>query len=329
MKDPAPEKALAYRDALFSVREYVLPEEQKRIDGSLMPAIEAELRSGRARSGRHSIDKVLTAIGPDAGAMLANLLSEPIASYPVVAELLAKVGDETARNKGAAALIARARKEKDSRPAMWVAIGGLGGPEATKFMQETAVGPDKEKAVSAVRALRERRDPTVLPFALKVAADPKADKLIRDEMFGVIESIGGLEARKGLLTIISTDKEELVRYRAFEVIVETSKADGIIPALEAFPAGVAYKKVDVDDLLVKLIEKVGEPARPVLVKALESRSPLTRMTAVMALEQIGKAPDAPALQKIAKDSTALKGFPPGDTIGKEASRVAEVVKKKA
>ncbi len=57
----------------------------------------------------------------------------------------------------------------------------------------------------------------MLPFALKVAGDPKADKLVRDEMFGVIEGIGGLEARKGLLAIISSDREELVRYRAFEV----------------------------------------------------------------------------------------------------------------
>ena len=32
--------------------------------------------------------------------------------------------------------------------------------------------------------------------------------------------------------------------------------------------------------------------------------------------------------KIAGDSTSLKGFPSGETIGKEASRVAEALKKK-
>ena len=42
----------------------------------------------------------------------------------------------------------------------------------------------------------------------------------------------GLEARKGLISIISSDREELVRYRAFEVVLSTSKAEGIIPALE-------------------------------------------------------------------------------------------------
>ena len=80
---------------------------------------------------------------------------------------------------------------------------------------------------------------------------------MRDEMFGVIEGIGGLDAEKGLLGIISSDKDEIVRYRAFESILAARKADGIQPGLEAFPASAAYKKVDVDDLLVKLIEKQG------------------------------------------------------------------------
>jgi HEAT repeat protein len=341
MKDPAPEKSLAARDALFSVRAYASVEEQKQIDSALLPAIASDLRSGHLRNGRHSIEKVLSAIGPDSGSMLADVLADPVpvASYPLAAELLGKVGDETARNRGAAALIARAKKQektdktektKDNAisPSMWKAIGAVGGPVATKYLQDKALGANRDEAALAVRALGQRRDPTTLPFALKVAADPKADKLIRDERCGVIEGIGGLEARRGLLSIISSDREELVRYRAFEVVLSTSKSEGIVPALDAFPAGVAYKKVDVDDLLVRLIEKLGAPARPMLIQALDSHAPLTRMTAVMALEQIGARDDAAALTKIASDSTALKGFPPGETIGKEASRVAEALKKK-
>ena len=191
---------------------------------------------------------------------------------------------------------------------MWKAIGSIGGPVAVKYLEERRWAP-----IATRRRWRcapgQRRDPMILPFALKVAADPKADKLIRDEMFGVIEGIGGLDARKGLLAIISSDREELVRYRAFEVVLSTSKAEGIIPALDAFPAGAAYKKVDVDDLLVRLIEKLGATARPTLLQALDSHAPLTRMTAVMALEQVGGRGDAPALTKIAGDSTSLKGFP--------------------
>src|SRR6478736_3724586 len=59
------EKALAYRDALFSLRQSVPADVQKQIDGVLLPAIEAELKAGKVRQGRHSLDKMLTAIGND------------------------------------------------------------------------------------------------------------------------------------------------------------------------------------------------------------------------------------------------------------------------
>ena len=193
----------------------------------------------------------------------------------------------------------------------------------------SAGGRSNEEAQLATRALGERRDPTVLPFALKVAADPKADKTVRDEMFGVIETIGGLQAQKGLAEIISSDKEEIVRYRAFESMLAAGKADAIQAGLEAFPASATYKKVDVDDLLVKLIEKLGQPARPALIKTLGSRAPLARMTAAMALEQVGRAPDAPELEKLAGDSSPVKGFPAGDTVGKQATRAADAAKKRS
>ncbi len=329
MHDPSGEKALAFRDALFSLRQFADAEEKEKIDGILLPAIEHDLVSGRLRQGRHSIDKMLTAIGVGGASMLAKVLGEPTPAYPMAAELLGRVGDEAARAKGAAALVARARKERVIPPAMWKAIGTIGSPAAVKFLEEKSQDPNRETAVSAVRAMRERRDATILPLALKVAADPRADKLVRDEMFGVVESIGGIEARQGVLGVIASDKEEIVRYRAFEVLLAISKADGISPGLEAFPAAVAYKKVDVDDLLVKLIEKLGAPARPALVKTLASKSPLARMTAAMSLEQIGRAGDAPALEAVAKDGATVKGFPPGETVGKAAARAAEAVKKKA
>jgi len=327
-KDSAPEKALTYRDALFSLRALGQAEDQSRIDAALMPGIEQELRTGRVRNGRHSIEKILTAVGPSAGAMLVKLLGEPIVGYPQVAELLARVGDEGTRQKGAENLVARAKAHKPITDQMWKSIGILGGPVALKFLEDRIANGKGDEAVSAVRALQQKREPAALPFALKTAGDSKADKSIRDEMFGVVEGIGGLEARDGLVRIIQTDKEELVRYRAFESLLAVSKQDGVLPGLEAFPASAPYKKVDVEDLLVKLIEKLGPPVRPVLVKALESKFPLARMTAVMTLEYVGKSEDVPALERVGKDSTTIKGFPAGATVGKEAARVADLLRKK-
>lgn len=332
MKNPSPEKALAYRDALFSLRAAAPPEEQKRIDDALLASVEGEMKAGKPRQGRHSVDKMLTSIGAGSGAMLVAVLATPEAPYLPAAEMLGKVGDEPTRDKGAAALIARApqiRAAEKSPEKLDRAVGVIGGPTAVKYLEHEVSAGKPEDALIATRALSERRDPTVLPFALKIAADPKANKALRDEMFGVVETIGGLEAEKGLLGIISSDKEEIVRYRAFEAVLGARKAEGIVPALEAFPASATYKKVDVDDLLVKLIEKLGQSARPALVQALGSRVPLARMTAVMALGQMGGPAQAAALAKLTSDSATIKGFPAGDTVGKEAAQAAEAVKKRS
>ncbi|MDB4980336.1 MAG: hypothetical protein JWM82_1088 [Myxococcales bacterium] len=337
MKNPSPEKALAARDGLYSLRQFVTPEEQKQIDAALVPALEADLTAGHLRQGRHSVDKMMTAMGPAGADMLARVLAASDAQFPQAADLLGKKGEPPAREKGGAALVARAKSlaggkkktGKESPEPLFKALGAVGGPSAVKFLEDKVTGSDKDEAALAVRALQERRDPAVLPFALKVAADPKADKIVRDEMFGVVETIGGLEARRGLAEIIATDKEEIVRYRAFESALAAAKVEGIVPALEAFPPSLTFKKVDVDDLLVRLVEKLGPPARPALTQALASKAPLARMVAVLTFEQLGKASDAAALEKLAGDSGSVKGFPAGDTVGKEAKRVADALKKKS
>lgn len=326
-KAAPPEKALAFRDALFSLRGFARPDTEKVIDAFLLPALEAQLRGGRAVTGRHSIEKMFTAFGASSTEALVGLLAEPVgaATEATVAELLAKLGDDSARERGAANLVARARKEHPISDVTWRSIGLLGGPSATRFLGEQIESGRHAEATAAARALQQRREPAMLPLALKVAADPKADRTVRDEMFGVVESIGGLVARDGMLHVIASDREEIVRYRAFESLLAVAKEAGIVAGLDAFPSGAGYKKVDVEDLLVKLIEKLGASARPELLKALASKSPLTRVTAVMTLERLGKAADRDAIGPLMKDTTTVKGFPAGDSIGKEATRVAGIV----
>lgn len=328
MKDVSSSSSLAYRDALFSLRELSGNDEKAQIDAVLIPSVIEELRSGKVRNGRHSVEKILTATGASAGNQLAALLAEPIPGYPAVAELLGRIGDEVAREKGGAALVKRAFAMHPVPDAMWKSLGVVGGSSVVTFLQGQIQSGVKDVALPAVRALQQRRDPSLLPYALKIAGDGKAEPALRDEMFGVVETIGGPQAKGGLVHIIETDPKEMVRYRAFESLLTVAKQDGIIAGLEAFPASATYKRVDVDDLLVKLCEKLGAPARPVLVAALQSKQPLARMAAVMTLEQIGKAPDAAALEKIGKDTTMIKGFPAGETIGKAALHAAGIVRGK-
>jgi hypothetical protein len=213
----------------------------------------------------------------------------------------------------------------------------VGGKAVTLFLVQKATTGPEATAVAASQALQQRRDPTLLLMALRIAGDPKANKAVRDEMFGLAEKIGGPEAQRGLVRIIATDPTELVRYRAYEAALAVGRGSAITPALEAFPAKAAYKKEDVVDYLVKDIAKLGPECRPALERTLASPSPLARMTAVLAYEAplpsnprqiVGRRDDAPALLKLSGDKGTVKGFPPGDTVGKEAARVAAVLQKR-
>jgi hypothetical protein len=262
---------------------------------------------------------------------LVKLVARPKAPYRGLAELLVKVCDAPTRDKAGAALLGRIPAGKPIPNDMWLALGLLGGPTVTEFLSNKMQKGPAEEAIAAAKALQQSRFPSLLPLALKIAGDAKANKELRGEAFGVIEKIGGPEAQVGLLRIIAHDKNEIVRYRAHEAALEVGKASAIVPALQAFPAKVSFKREDVIDFLVKDITKIGPSAKPAVLSALASPAPLARMTAILALEaslpanakvRLGAPEDAAALGKLAADKATLKGFPAGMTVGAEAKRVA-------
>lgn len=337
MQSPQPPKVREARDGLFSVRQYAPPEEQKRIDVLLLASIEKDLAEGRFVGGRHSLDKMLSAIGPASGPMLVKLLGDPKAPFRGIPEITVKVCDEATRDKGGAALLSRVPAGRPVPTDMWLALGTLGGAKVTEFLVDKMQKGSAEDAVAAAKALQQSRFPGVLDLALKIAGDGKGNKELRGEAFGIVEKIGGPEAQKGLLRIIAEDKNDLVRYRAHEAALEIGKADAIVPALQAFSSKLSFKREDVVDFLVKDISKVGAKAKPQVLAALASPSPLARMVAVLALEaslpadpkhRMGSAEDAPALLKLADDNATIKGFPSGVTIGAEAKRVAALLQGK-
>jgi hypothetical protein len=336
IKNPALPKARAARDALFSVRQYAPPEEQKQIDAVMLPALEKDLREGRLSGGRHSMEKIFGAIGPSAGPLVVGLIEDPRVPFVGLADILVRVGDDNARERAGEALVKRARAQPDVSPALWRAIGTVGGKAATAFLTEKIERGHEKDAVAAAMALQQRREPGMLQLALKIAGDAGANKAVRDEMFGVVEKIGGPEATRGLIAIIGTDPVDMVRYRAYEGAVAIGGADAAVQALEAFPASATFKREDVVDLLVKDILKLGDAGKPAMLKALRSPAPLARMTGVLAAESklpsnpnktLGDASDAPALLKLSGDKGTVKGFPAGATVGKEAARVAAILQK--
>ena len=329
-------KARDARDGLFSVRGYAQPDGQQQIDAAILTSMERDLKDGRFVGGRHSLDKMLAVIGTASGPMLVRLLRDPKAPYKGLAELLLKVGDESARENGGAALVRRAAAESEIPNDMWIALGTLGGQGVTEFLTQKLLKSPPAEAALAAKALQQARYPSVLPLALKIAADPKSDNLVRDEVFGVVEKIGGPAAQKGLVEIIANDKKDMVRYRAYEAALEAGKVEAVRPALQAFSDKLSFKKEDVLDFLVKDITKLGLPAKPAVLDTLASPSALARITAIWALEaplanprqSLGKASDAAGLLKLADDKASPKGFPAGVTVGSEAKRVAAVLQKR-
>jgi hypothetical protein len=329
METPAAGPSVDARDALFDLREHAAPADQARIDAALLPSCLRDLRAGRYAGGRHSIDKLLTAVGPAAGPMLVQLLDEPAAPFPAIVEVVVKVADAATRERAGRSLVARAAKLSAIPQPLLRALAVVGGKSAVDFLETKIERAPEEEAAAAAHALQQGpRDPALVPFALRVVADRAAHKGVREEMFDVLEHLGGDEARQGLVRLIASDPEEKARYRAYEAAVAIGAGAALGPALEAFPAKATYKRDDVMDFLVKDIEKIGAPARPALVKLLASASPLARMTAVLAFEKVGGAAEAAAVKTVAGDPATLKGFPPGSTVGSEASRVAAALAQK-
>ena len=334
MGNPKLPKAREARDALFSVRSYAQPEEQKRIDAALLASIETDLTQGRFTGGRHSLDKMLSAIGPASGPMLVKVLGDPKAPYKGLAELLVKVCDEPTRDRAGKALLGRVGAMRTAPNDVWLSLGLLGGTAVSDFLTEKMRKGTADEAVAAAKALQQSRYPSLLPMALKIAGDAKAQRELRGEVFGIIEKIGGPEAQQGLVRIIAEDRNDLVRYRAHEAALEVGKADAILPALQAFSPKLSFKREDVVDFLVKDISKLGAKAKPQVLAALASSSPLARMAAILALEaalptnpkgHLGGPEDVGPLLKLADDRATIRGFPKGTTVGSEAKRVAEVL----
>jgi hypothetical protein len=316
------------RDSLFSLREGANPALQKQIDAALLPSLARELRAGRVAGGRHTMDRMLLAMGAPAAPMLLQILDEPAAPYPAVVEVLTKIADPQDRDKAAASLVKRARASGSAIPQqLWRAMGQIGGKPSVEFLSEKVERGHESDALMAAQALQQGpRMPGLVTVAMKLAGNQRANKAVRDEMFGLLEYVGSPEAKEGAVNIIATDPEPLVRYRAYETALAIGKAEAVVSALEAFPAGATHKREDVVDFLAKDIQKIGPATgRPAAVSALASKSPLARMTGVLALETIGTAAEAPAVGKLAGDRSTVKGFPPGATVGKEAVRVAGIL----
>jgi hypothetical protein len=313
------------RETLFALRRQSTTDEGTRsVDSQLLPALERDLRADRKTTGHHSAKEMLIAIGPAATPLVARVLADGKTPFEDATAVLDKVGDRAAHEASGAALVARVRAGQPLSPPLWQALGTLGGPQVVAFLQESIEKGGDDADHAARTLVQVRRDRALLPFALKIAADARVRPVVREQMLTLATTLGGDEARTGLVAIIGKEADPTFRFRIFETLVK-GDAKAILPALEAFPTKESYDAAAVHEHLVGPLVGMGWPAREGIFKGLKSPSALARMTAVWSLERVGFASDAPQLTKLTTDRAKVKGLTP--TVGSEALRVEDVLKK--
>jgi hypothetical protein len=327
----APDAAQAWdaREVLMALRRHATTEEATRtIDGILLPALERDLRANRLEGGRHPLKEMLATLGSLAVPLVTRVMADDKAPFAAAVELLDKVGDQSSRQAGSAALVKRARGLATVPPDLWKGLSTLGGPPAAAFLEEAVEKRTGDAQLAAAEALAKiRLDPSVLPFALQVAKDLRAPRPVRDQMLALVQRIGNEEARKGMIQIIASDPDPEFRYQTFASVLAAGTGRQLLPALEAFPTTAAYPPEEVKARMVEPIAHVGYAGRPDVMKGLESRSPLARLVGLWVLEKSGFASDAKQVEKLTRDSGKVKGLPPGTTIGAEATRIATYLRK--
>lgn len=319
------------RDALFALRRQSTSDEGTRtVDAALLPALEKDLRAGRTEGGRYSFKEMVTTIGPAALPLVQRALDDPQAPYATPVEVLLALNDKPAQEKAGAALVARARSTSTVAPELLTAMSRVGGEAVTAYLQQRIEAADPQAAERAADALtRVGRNPALLPFALRVAKNGSASPKVREHMLTLVRNLGTEDARKGLLEALRAEPDPGFRFTIFQAAIDAGGGKAVLAALEALPSDAPYQPGEVKEKVVAPIYGLGWQAREGIFKALESKSPVARMFAVLVLEKSGLDGDAAPLLKLTKDRGTVKGFPRGQTVGVEANRVAATLKKPA
>lgn len=317
---------LQAKDTLFSIRGLAEEPLRRTLDEEVVRWILGDW--GNRSSGEHSADKVAKAIGARAAALIAEQLGGDAALVVIFATLLREIGDQAARDTGADRLVELAKRQTPTPEQTFLALGKVGSQKALAYLGQVAQKGAVDQRVWALQAMAHHPHPSLIPIAKAIAGDSslKDDAArVRDEAFTVLEKIDDPQSLDALIGFLSS-KEEKVRYRVVEAVVEGFKAKGLTKLLESLPPGYTYKKEDLKDYIEDDIVKLGASALPPLRQALLSKSWIARLIAVHGLAQIGTSEDLAGLQKLTSDATKLRGWEGGATLGSEATAAVEKLK---
>lgn len=310
------------KDAVFSLRVFASDVVHAKADASLVEWLTLDL-PGRMLVGDHNAEKIIVAIGVSAAPMLARSLGPDTLDLVEPATLLRKVGDAASIDQGAQNLIELAKVSP--REQTFLALARLGGPVATRFLNNVAQSGAPQVRLVALRALQVIADPSSIAIGRAVAADTRLSgelAVLRDEGFGILQQLAGkgdTSAQASLLTFLN-DADEKVRWTAVDAICASKRPDFVAAMIERLPAWAVEKPADLKDFLEERIKKeMGQEILPLLRKLLVSENWVARLVAVRLIGDLGEKTDLPALEQLVReDHTPIRGWPDGATVGKEA-----------
>ena len=321
------------KDALFTLRKHMARQDQDRVDAYLVAWLTADPPK-RWAAGLHNGDKILEVVGPAAAPELKAALGRGTIAVKEVALTLGRVGQPEDRQAAVKAVLEAFEKVGGSPDDnTLIAVGSLGGPDATAWFLELLKDPDNELRFKTLQALGKGPDKKALLPALDVvvaiAANPGEEGKIRDEAFGVIQAIGGQEAIDALVkSKLFEDPKEVVRFEAYEVALRGSKELAIGPVLESLPVTREFSGPLLDKYILQFIRPLGSKALPALRQALGSQSWVAKLAAVELLSELGDKSDVPRLEGLTKDATKLKGWTGEVTLGQRAQAAVDKLKTK-
>jgi hypothetical protein len=315
------------KDALFSIREFTGAEEKKRIDKEIVEWLIGDWanRSG----GEHSSEKIVNALGAAAGAILAEHIVDPGVPLGPIATHIRKLADAPSRELAAGKVVDWLRTAKPPlTEEILLAVARLDGPKSTAYLLEVVKVGELKTRLLVLHALAMVPDVTAIPAMVAMASDTTLKDeaaQLRDDAFSVLEKIDDPQSLTALEGFLKS-KEEQVRYRAIEALIEGFKGKGVERLLEGLPPSFTYKKQDLEDFIEKDIKGLQAAALPPLRQGLESKSWIARLISARLLGDLGNAKDSEALDKLAGDPTKIKGWEGGATIGSEAKVAAEKIR---
>jgi HEAT repeat protein len=320
---------LSAKDALFGLRSALDGKQQRRVDSLLARWIVSDWPS-RGR-GEHSADKVIAALPSEvSGPILASAVTNDPDLVAVLAGQVRKVGRPTDRRAAAEGLVELARSEKPIAARTLEALGRVGDEKSRRFLLELGQSSANslEQRILALQALALDPSPALVEPLARLAGDSRDEKGVRGAAFQALEAIAGEGTISALGAIIGKDRNETVRFRAVEALVRCCGVDGLPKLLESLPTGYTYAKADVADFLEADIKGLGQEALPVLRKVSKSGSWIARLVAIRVLGDIGTEGDVTALEALASDTTSIRGWEKGATLGAEARAAAARIKER-